>query len=80
MEVNLRVSRQNLAANIRPLVADLSAASPRINLSLGSLKNIKDRPFKEIKDKLDIKPIKLKPNWSGQRLAGSYSGKEVWAT
>lgn len=69
-DVNLRASHLNLATKIMPLPTDGSTASPKIDLSMGSSKKVRDVALKEITNRLDFMPIKLKPNWSGQRLGG----------
>lgn len=67
-EVNLRVSHPSIAEEIRSLTTEGSGALSKFILILGELNKMKDMELKKITNRLEIKPIKLNPNWSGQRV------------
>lgn len=66
--VTVSVSYVELASNLQKLDRVSSIVKDQASNQLSAQRRVKERPFKDLTNKLEAQPINLKPSWTGPRL------------
>lgn len=75
-EVKLSVSHLDLTANLKPFGGTRLEITSQATNQLAGPRKSKDKALKEITNKLDVRPIKLKSSRAGSRMASGQQNKE----